>query len=302
MLRSLCQSGLSFIRETVNSLQNLIDPPLVVLLYHRVCDLSDDPFQLAVSPDNFRAQLRYLKNNWPITRLKDISPYRGKLSVAISFDDGYADNLLYALPILEELEVPATFFITSGYLDSGNEFWWDFLERIAPLSRYNTAEKLKLHGMLKGMSPLERKQHMEHLRDLFGYSEECRESHRPLAISELQRLAASNWADIGAHGVSHTAFSSLSITAQLDEMRSSRECLQQLLQKEIELFSYPFGGKNDFTADSVFCCKEAGFSAAYLNIPGQAHRWTNPHKLPRNIVRNWPVEVFAQQMNRFWTV
>lgn len=302
MLRSLCQTGLSFVRGTVNSLQNLVDPPLVVLLYHRVCDLSDDPFQLAVSPDNFRNQLKYLKDNWPIIRLKDIPSYRGEQAVAVSFDDGYADNLIYALPILEEFEVPATFFITSGYLDSNKEFWWDYLEGIALLSRYDTAEQVKLHGMLKGMAPLEREQHIKHLCDLSGYSKKCRESHRPLAKSELQCLAASNWADIGAHGVSHTAFSSLSNTAQLDEMRSSRECLQLLLQKEIDLFSYPFGGKNDFTADSVLCCKEAGFSSAYLNIPGQVHSWTNPCKLPRNLVRNWPVEVFAQQMNRFWTV
>ena len=57
---------------------------------------------------------------------------RGQLpagSVSITFDDGYSDNLLNAKPILEEFALPATFFLTSGYLQGDNDFWWDALER-----------------------------------------------------------------------------------------------------------------------------------------------------------------------------
>jgi peptidoglycan/xylan/chitin deacetylase (PgdA/CDA1 family) len=50
--------------------------------------------------------------------------------VVVTFDDGYADNLLNARPVLEEAHVPATFFLVSGRLGSSQEFWWDELERL----------------------------------------------------------------------------------------------------------------------------------------------------------------------------
>ena len=109
---------------------NIIERPIIVLLYHRVADIGFDPQLLSVSINNFREQLLFIKNNYEIFRFEDDYVKRNQPAIIITFDDGYADNYQNALPILEELEIPATFFITTGRIDSDREFWWDDLERL----------------------------------------------------------------------------------------------------------------------------------------------------------------------------
>ncbi len=99
----------------------------IVLAYHRVIDISSDPQVLAVSPKIFLEQMKYLKSRFQILPLHDLAdrlsgniPLNGCIS--ITFDDGYADNLHYALPVLEELDIPVTFFVTIGMVGSDKEF------------------------------------------------------------------------------------------------------------------------------------------------------------------------------------
>jgi peptidoglycan/xylan/chitin deacetylase (PgdA/CDA1 family) len=100
-------------------------------MYHRVavCDL--DPWNLCVSPPHFAEHLEALRRSYRIVPLRELTrapAQRG--AVAITFDDGYADNLHEAAPLLERQEVPACFFLTSGALGMPREFWWDELERL----------------------------------------------------------------------------------------------------------------------------------------------------------------------------
>ncbi|MGH9892192.1 MAG: polysaccharide deacetylase family protein, partial [bacterium] len=87
----------------------------VILIYHRVADVKSDPWGLAVSPANFRDQMRMLGEQHLCISLGDLvqALAGGRLpagKVCITFDDGYSDNLLNAKPILEECAIPATFF------------------------------------------------------------------------------------------------------------------------------------------------------------------------------------------------
>ncbi|MDT0643087.1 polysaccharide deacetylase family protein [Zunongwangia sp. F363] len=107
----------------------------VVLMYHRVCILKTDPWQLAVSPGNFESQIKMLKKNFkvlPLYRLEEqlrIGKLKHK-SVYITFDDAYTDNYLNARPILEHYNCPATFFVPSHFIGKEQLFWWDALEAI----------------------------------------------------------------------------------------------------------------------------------------------------------------------------
>jgi peptidoglycan/xylan/chitin deacetylase (PgdA/CDA1 family) len=105
----------------------------MILLYHRVTRLDADPWRLAVSPTNFASQMAALKHHADLLPLEALADglRTGQLPprpVAVTFDDGYADNLHEAKPVLEQYAIPATFFLSTRYLGAHREFWWDELE------------------------------------------------------------------------------------------------------------------------------------------------------------------------------
>jgi len=107
----------------------------LILLYHRVTHLDNDPQLLTVTPDHFAEHLEYIEEYYQPISLPEltIALKSGKIPdkcVAITFDDGYADNFQNAKPLLEKYGIPATVFITTGYVATDREFWWDDLERI----------------------------------------------------------------------------------------------------------------------------------------------------------------------------
>jgi peptidoglycan/xylan/chitin deacetylase (PgdA/CDA1 family) len=105
----------------------------LILVYHRVTPLDFDPEWLAVHPGRFGEQLDVLRRHYNVLSVPKLHEcmQKGKVprkAVAVTFDDGYADNLLDARPLLERYDVPATCFVTTGKLDQSSEFWWDELE------------------------------------------------------------------------------------------------------------------------------------------------------------------------------
>lgn len=107
----------------------------LILLYHRVANLDTDPQLLSITSEHFSEHLEFLSGHYNVISLSELhhALENGQIpdkSVIITFDDGYADNLLNAKPLLEKYNIPATFFVTSGSVGSKKEFWWDDLERI----------------------------------------------------------------------------------------------------------------------------------------------------------------------------
>jgi peptidoglycan/xylan/chitin deacetylase (PgdA/CDA1 family) len=107
----------------------------IILVYHRIAELALDPQRLSVSPKYFTEHLEILKKYCSPLSLNQLNGMlsEGELPrnpVVMTFDDGYADNLAQAKPLLERNDIPATVFVTAGQVGSGREFWWDDLERI----------------------------------------------------------------------------------------------------------------------------------------------------------------------------
>ena len=120
--------------DAVRSLYRAVrrtEPHAVVLMYHRVIECAIDPWNLCVSPQQFADQVTALKHEYCVLPLQElVRSHTRRKAVAITFDDGYADNLHAAAPVLEHHQAPACFFLTSGALDMAHEFWWDELERL----------------------------------------------------------------------------------------------------------------------------------------------------------------------------
>lgn len=110
-------------------------PRTIILLYHHVNRPESDPQALSVSPASFTEHMEILRrytHPLPLSRLvRDLK--KGNIqdrSVVVTFDDGYRDNLYEAKPVLDRYGIPATVFVTTGYIDGNREFWWDELEKI----------------------------------------------------------------------------------------------------------------------------------------------------------------------------
>jgi peptidoglycan/xylan/chitin deacetylase (PgdA/CDA1 family) len=109
--------------------------PCAVLMYHRIASVERDPWRLCVRPSSFRDQVRVMVEDGGVTPLASLATAGGRLRhgrapFAITFDDGFADNVTTGLPILEALDAPATIFVVSGALGRRRAYWWDALERL----------------------------------------------------------------------------------------------------------------------------------------------------------------------------
>lgn len=309
----------------VKRLLNLVDPPVITLIYHRVSTLSSDPEMLAVTPENFRAQMQHLKETVALVRFEeDWAKGPREPAVCVTFDDGYADNVLEALPILEEIGVPATFFVSTGIINSASCFWWHELERIIleggelPPSFTLRFERFgkswptigepsrralyqDLVHLMNNTDDDSRNRLLQQLRSWANYEGKPAGIHRLMTVEELRSLSASRWSTIGAHTVTHSRLSALHPNGQREEIETSNKQLESWLGRKIEVFSYPFGKRRDYNKKSIGYCKNAGFIKAAANFPGQAHHWTDPFQIPRHLVRNWQVEIFAEKLRGFWT-
>jgi peptidoglycan/xylan/chitin deacetylase (PgdA/CDA1 family) len=123
------------VRRAARRFVRALSPSVLVLLYHRVADVPCDPHQLCVTPSHFREHLEVLRAHGALLRLRDLAsrvrqgrlPRRG---FVVTFDDGYADNLENAVPLLERYDIPATVFVAGECVGREREFWWDELERL----------------------------------------------------------------------------------------------------------------------------------------------------------------------------
>lgn len=312
------------VRSVGNRFLNFIDQPIVILVYHRVINLASDPEMIAVSPGNFRQQMEFLKQRFQLLRLSDKWPDLREPAVIITFDDGYADNVLQALPILEDVGVPATFFVSTAHVNTGRIFWWHRLEAILLREgefpccfelqdprfgrTWQTASLEQRKVLYSSLGMLMRRLDPDHQEDWLGQLEQWNAPavvpaglHRLITREELKKLVESPWATVGAHTVSHVALSAFTEAQQREEIFSSKTILEEMTGKEITTFSYPFGRKSEYNHISIDLCREAGFIRAAANFPGQVHRWTDPLQLPRHLVRNWGIETFAAEMKNFWT-
>lgn len=292
-----------------------------VLLYHRVIDLESDPQLLAVDVSRFDEHIRYLKDNYRILRFEDDWSDVSERSVVVTFDDGYADNYLHALPVLEKHKVPATIFVSTGNLDTNQEMWWDQLEALLLLNDnlpnnievlgeildLSTNEEtyqsyLKLHKMLKAIESDVRTVELKRLENVLKPHDFPRDKYRMMTSEELKKMSESEYITIGGHTVTHSCLAIQSLEKQRWEIETSKKQIETTIGKKLEVFSYPFGGVTDYTDETCGIVEKVGYKRAGIVKAGISGSDTDSYRIPRNLVRNWDIKEFRRMLNRTWSI
>lgn len=297
---------------------------VLCLLYHRVDPVKDDIYHLTVSPCNFEEQIRYLKAHVPILRFEENWTKGSGDGVVITFDDGYADNYEYMLPVLEKYQVPATIFVSTGYVGTGREYWWDEIARILTRNvdypewfelkdslyqyRWDTRSlearqemTRSLHWMLKMDPDIERANlWLGQLRDWAGIGPEGRKENLPVDSWQLQRLSCSQYITIGAHTVNHRSLGVQTKAGQEYEIGASICFLEKKLGKQIDAFSYPFGSAVHFNPDTFEACRQNGIKKAATTMKGVWTETVHPYAIPRVEAPDEGREGFERFMAECW--
>ena len=303
-----------------------------VLMYHRIALERVDPWGLAVSPARFDEQVQWLSKHRTILPLAEFARLQQEerlpaRAVAITFDDGYACNAKTAAPILEAHEVPATFFVTTGPVTTGQEFWWDELQRIVLDSSVeriqltmepesvliNLGERsnsmgwrpssapsgprqqayMKLWHAVRALEPRAQAAALTELRAQAGTPSTPRESHRPMTLEELRALTGSDVVDLGCHTTTHPSLPMQPEPVQRAEIADSREAWVKIIGQLPATFAYPFG---DYDFSVVDLVRKAGFEAACTTDQRAVNRNCDVLALPRLQVMDWSANEFARQL------
>jgi len=316
----------------------------VILVYHSVVECPTDPPLLRVTPRHFAEHLEVLTRSYQPMRLNQLGEalHSGSIppgAVVLTFDDGYADNLHHAKPLLERFDVPATVFVTAGCLGRMREFCWDELDRLllqpgilpatlrlningsnyqwelseavqyseedvgrfrgwSVLEKNDPGPRQRLYRALwKLLRPLREGDQRQVLDDLLAWSGAesiVRPTHRALSPAELLHLAEGELIEVGAHTVTHPILSQLSATEQRVEIQRGKTHLEEILGRPVTSFAYPFGGRSEYTAETVAIVRDTGFSVACSTVEDVVWRGSNGFQLPRISVQDWDGEVFSR--------
>jgi peptidoglycan/xylan/chitin deacetylase (PgdA/CDA1 family) len=275
---------------------------LAVLMYHRVGREADPLRPRMATADEFRGQMRLIARFFRPCGLaqglrllrEDRLPPR---SVAVTFDDGYADNVQVALPILRETGIPATFFVATAYLDGGrmwNDTIIEALRRLAPgeypfphagLSTINVPHSLDRRALLlhllaaiKHLPQPDRDSAATALADLLG---------RPLPTNLMMRredlrLLIEGGMEVGGHTRSHPILSGLSASHAEEEIAGGLDDLAALVGRRPTLFAYPNGRRGlDYGDREVGIVRRLGLTAALVTNRGIVTAGSDPFQAPR---------------------
>lgn len=298
---------------------------VLVLCYHRVNSLDLDINMLAVSETNFRQQMLYLKNNYNILQFGQRWNNKEERNIVITFDDGYKDNYINAVPILKELDIPATFFISTFGIDKKREFWWDELEYILfsgtkfkpyfcldddiwtytwDTSSFELRQNCynSIHHLMKKFISVEKRN--EWFDQLWKWKEQervCRSGYESMTQEMCESISKNPLFEIGAHTINHPSLGNIDKELQKKEIVESVENLSSIIGKKIDLFSYPFGITNeDYNDITIEICKSCGIKKAAATDGRIYNDKDTDYSIPRVGIRNMNIYDFKEKIEKMF--
>lgn len=286
----------------------------VFLMYHRVDDTTQDYNRITVNEKNFKAQMTFLKENYKVLSVEDMLAYEGSEDViAITFDDGFADFYTKALPILEELNLPAAIFVTTGKMDIAEEMWTSEIMRLLYMNDSGCDELcIEVMGKKVGLPifTLDQRAHtyrcmrqilmqlsgdevdalLADIRGQLNMETAGRGEYLFLSTEQCKELGKHPLVTVGAHTVNHVSLGRTEEAVVEYEIKNSIKQLENILEKKIEYFAYPFGGNGDYSKQAIDILKECGIKAAFTTYSSVYNSEAfGLYEIPRMYVGNWEV-------------
>ena len=255
-------------------------PGIAVLCYHSVRGPETDvPFaELHVTSETFARHCKLISESCNPMSLADLRAARaGTLRlpprpVIVTFDDGYLGVLEHALPSLERYGVPAAVFVATDAVVSRQHFWFDVLHR-------RDGEDAVLNAKRSTF------RRWSAIRESLHQDADPNETHRPMDVHELERLAASPLVEIGGHTKTHPTLALEPSDEQRCEIEDCRRTLQEILRRPINAFAYPYGSlRQDYSAETAGIVRETGFDLGFTTTASFASLEGNPYEIPRFVM------------------
>lgn len=252
-----------------------------ILMYHGVDRVGGTDFnQRHTGKDDFSRHIKFLKKNCHIISLHDFFQEKfiaGKPNIALTFDDGYRNNYIYAKPILEEAKVFGTFYITGLNTSENDILWADFLNIASTLTnqtisidgeqfakkngKYHSLDSDKnLYSIIKDeKADYNYKQLMMDafigLPD-FKKDQAFDDYWKLMSNEEISECGNSQFIEVGSHGFLHNNLGTISLDSATREMSDSKNYLENLTQKQIVSIGYPDGS---YTRETLDAGEQLGF-------------------------------------------
>jgi len=212
--------------------------------------------------------------------------------IVLTFDDGYKNNYTYAFPLLKKYEVPATIFVTTGFVDQTNYIWPDQLEFIIDraqsknidfhyendqitLELSSDEEKMKtirsIKDHLKTFSEPKKLLFLDKLQKALGVEydwDKIPSLLLPLTWDQIREMKESGLISIGSHTVTHPILSKCTHEEQRKELMVSQQRITEELGEKCVLFAYPNGRVADYNQDTIRLLKEFGYWGAVTTNVG----------------------------------
>ena len=277
-------------------------PAFQILTFHRIND-DHDPFFPSLPTGVFEQRMAYLAETCRVLTVEQLvkRARAGNLpanAVAITFDDGYRDNLTHAAPILARLGLPATIFLATGFIGTTDVAWSD---RLAMAFKLTTRESL-LTPWRKVASLSSQAERLRTLAETIAFLKQQPEDQlrvtvdcllETLGVTDQNRFKdlMLNWDDvnalvglgfsIGAHTVTHPILSRVSAQQARTEIVASRRVIELACHQTPTSFAYPNGTARDYTQTVTHLVREAGFTSAVTTRFGLNTASTSPFELRR---------------------
>jgi peptidoglycan/xylan/chitin deacetylase (PgdA/CDA1 family) len=305
MKRVLWHSGLLALARNARTRARAL-----VLRYHAI---TDGPVRLPyATPDiclpveAFRLQMAFVRRAYRVVPLGDLvaalaggGPLPSR-AVAITFDDGYADNHQLAFPVLRRLGVPATVYVVTGPLDGGPPLWMAALRVLVEEAPGPTlvvpgldavdlgprgGREAHVRALTRALVPLraaDRQQRLDAAAAAAGVDPAARLAGTMLTWAAVRELHAAGWT-IAAHTVSHPNVVLAPRAEAEAEIVASRDRLAAEIGAPVVDFAYPnTGGRHrPFDAEIVALVRRLGFRSGATSVPGALRAGTDPLVLPR---------------------